>query len=1263
MTILTLRLNAQTVTLTTITPPCDSNGVIVATFTGLTLPARISWSTGTGGVIDTLTTGTTDTLFGFMGGTLSVYGVTISDSTLHASNTTSAFVNVPFGISSVMTPGVCPGLGSESATTAGGTSPFSYEWINTTTNVITSTTNPGAMPEGYYNLKATDAAGCFVYLYNLYVSVNLDFSIDSTIHIAPAVCPGMGSATVVPTGGTGTFTYNWTNMSGVTVGTTNPISLPSGNYHVTATDGSGCSETRSINIYTVPDFTFSIMSTPVVCPATASATATVTGGTSPITYSWTNSAGTVIGTTNSISGITVPGNYNLTVSDGAGCSSSQSVTITINPDFLISSTTTSAICPGLGSATAVIAGGTSPFTYKWINTSGTTLGTTSPMSLPGGRYDLVVTDALGCTSADDSVFISIQPDFTATVSVTPANCTNGIATANITGGTAPFSYAWSNGATSSSISSLIAGTYYVSITDALGCSIASIPGDVVQAVTITVIATPTPTTCLASNGIETGTYYGGTPPYSFLWNNGDTTQTISGLNNSTYYLTVTDVNGCTGTGHSAVGTIIPISITPPTITASACSTPTGSANIITIAGGAPPYSVVWFTTPMQTGYTAVGLAPGDYEYQVIDAGGCVKYSSVHIPPLYTIGLSFTQTTATCLLANGLITASPSGGVGPYTYTWSGSSATTSTRNVTSGSYYVTVTDAHGCSASGSDYVPTNSPLSLGISTTPASCIFIPDGSITATAIGGIPPYNYSMGGSSSGSVTINSLATNNYSISVSDAAGCTAWNYTNVGYNASDSTCYCTIKGTVFNDYNNNCIQDPGEPGINAVQIHCTGYEYTYTDVAGFYSMKVPSGPYFISEEIPGGYSLSSCQSNIIPYTAIASAGCNTVINFADTLIPVPPISIDSVHDISVCTWDYNKPIPGFSYSQITVIHNNGAYTEPSVIASYWADGTIYAPSFVPSGYYSGAPYWYNTSGLPSLAPGGSASFYMNYFVPASVPLGTILVFKDTVSRFPPMSNWLNDATPWNNVDYFNPYTVGSYDPNFKEVQPKGYDAPGYITYSDSVLQYMVHFQNVGTYEAQNVVVRDTLDPHLDWTTLSPVYMDHKGTVDMDEQGRVTFTFNDIDLPPASSEPFTSNGMLSYTIKTKRGLPLGTQFKNKASIYFDFNPPIITNTTLNTLSWPQMVNNVNKPELLSSFSLYPNPADGVCYATINSDIVVFAEIRIIDITAKTMVNKTVSLQKGQQIITLDISQLNPGVYFVSLYGLGSPQTKKLVILK
>ena len=1249
----TLCIRAQTVTFATITPPCDSNGVVVATFTGLTLPFGVTWYCNGTSHTDSVYSGTTDTLKYFMGGNINIYADDY-DTAHYIYQTYTADASLPFVVTPSYVNGICPAIGSGSVAITGGTGPFTYAWYNSTPSLV-STTNPTSLFTGSYTLKVSDAAGCFNYAYGGYVTEVLDFTADSSIYTSPAICPGIGSATVTPTGGTGSFTYVWKNIAGTVIGTANPMSLPVGLYRVIITESSGCADSNWVNIIYEPDFTLYASSTDAICPANGTATATTTGGTGTFTYTWKNGAGMVVGSSTTIS---VPsGYYQVVVTDGTGCIDSTYTNVNYVPDFIVSNASTPAVCPGNGTATITITGGTGPFTFSFSNTSGTIVGTSNPASLPAGNYLATITDAIGCVVHDDSIYIMLVPDFTAAVTTTAASCTNGSATVNVTGGVSPFSYSWSTGATSASISSLVPGYYYVNVTDALGCTNTStLYGYVAQAITVYVDPIATPTTCVANSGWVFATVYGGTAPYSYLWSNGGTTDTITGLDGGYYNIRVTDVNGCVGQSSAWVSTIIPISITPPAVTASACTAATGTATISTISGGTPPYTIEWFTTPAQFGYTATGLTAGHYEYRVTDAAGCVKYSYVDIPFIYYISNTFTSYPASCTLADGSITAIPSGGVAPYTFLWSSSSVTTATiSGITAGYHSVAITDANGCVTADAEDLPYTSPLTLGISSTPASCIFNADGSITATAASGTAPYTFSMGGTSSGSVTVSSLATGNYWIHVTDAVGCVANGYTYLDYNHSDSSCFCTVKGTVYRDLNSNCIMDAGEQPLNGVQMHLSYYSYTYTDVSGNYSMIVPSGTYTLSEQLPTNYSLSACQPAIIPITVVASTGCTMVENFADTLYPF--------HDLFVSTWEYSgHPIPGFSYSQITVISNIGTDTESTIQAKYRTDGTIYAPTFTPGGYFSGSPYSYNATSLPTLLPGDELSFITTYTVPASVPLGTILVFNDTVSSVAPLSTWLTDTTPWNNVDYYNPWVVGPYDPNFKEVKPKGSGPEGYISINDSVMQYMIHFQNTGTYPAQNVVVRDTIPSSLDWHTLKPVYASSKCVTDIDENGRVTFTFNNIQLPPSNSEPLTSNGIVVYTIKQRPGLTIGTQIKNSASIYFDFNAPIITQSTLNTIGNPSFVPPVVNIDGMG-FNIYPNPADRSFTSVFSSENDESGSLQIIDITGKVLLTKQIALQKGTHTEVMRTESLAPGIYFVTFMAGVKSETQKLIIVR
>lgn len=920
--------------------------------------------------------------------------------------------------------------------------------------------------------------------------------------------------------------------------------------------------------------------------------------------------------------------------------------------FYVSVSSTTAICPNPSIATATISGGASPYTYNWYNlATNNTVSTSNPASLAGGGYGLIVTDNNGCTVNDDSIGIYTQAPFNLTVSTTPANCTNGSASVtNISaGGTPPYSYLWSNNATTSSITGLTMGSYNVTVTDANGCFKTNY-AYIQQSVSINPNLVTTPATCIQTNGAIAAFPSGGMTPYSYLWSNSATTSSISNIASGSYHVAITDANGCIGSGSAYVNSTTPVNATY-TTTPSSCSAPTGSATL-NITGGVAPYTVSWNTYPVQTGITASNLPAGNYSFHIVDANSCVRNGTVTIPPVNVISATFSSINPTCTAANGSITVSPSGGTAPYTYVWSNNATTSSINGLTAGYYSVTITDNAGCTANKYHSIYSSSPVSVGVTTTQASCIYNNDGSITATAYGGTAPYTYSWSNGAN-TATANNLHMGNYYLSVTDANGCTAHTYVFVPYNSSNNSCYCTITGTVYEDLNNNCVKDAGEPGIQNIQVHLSGFGYAYTNANGVYSFNAPNGSYTLSESVQYYYPLAACQNNSIAVNVTAGSGCSQTFNFANVVNPI--------HDVKISNWNFNYPVPGNNYNISSIITNSGTIAEPTMIAGMNTDIQLSAPTITPSSIYTntGVGSYSLLSGALNLAPGSSQYFNINYAVPTNIPLGTSLVFKDTVAYTGPMTNWTNDYTPWNNVRYFSPTVVGSYDPNFKEVLPKGVGPTGKITYADSVLEYMVHFQNTGTYQAQNIVVIDTLDADLDWSTLHPEYQSHPCKVTIGENGVVKFTFTNINLPAKIYDEQGSNGMFTYTIKTKSGLPLGTKFTNSAAIYFDYNDPVITNTTINTLYDPLGIINVSGNNE-STFVLYPNPASKICNVKLNTVATQNSLVKVVDISGKLLATQTI--EKGTQTVAINVANLAAGVYFVTVSG-EKTSTQKMVIMK
>jgi hypothetical protein len=998
--------------------------------------------------------------------------------------------------------------------------------------------------------------------------------------------------------------------------------------------------------------TFTLTQQP--CNFNGIVTSTFTGLTAPITVTYNFvSAPQVVHTTNTNTDVLNNYSGEMMWVSAVGSNSVQAWGSFSAPPFNINVTSTPAACPALGSISVTATGGAAPYTYQWINLgTSNVVATTATANLPAGGYKVVVTDANGCVAFNDSAQIWNSSQFNINVSSTPASCTNGSATVtSVTGGTAPYSYLWSNNATTSSINNLVKGNYSVAVTDANGCTDYGYIY-INQTPNITVNTTPTPTTCTQTNGAVTAFATGGTPPYTYQWSNNINTQSQNNIPGGFYSVIATDANGCSGTGYANVSSSTPINATY-TTTASSCTSATGGASL-SITGGAAPYTITWSTFPAQTGATLSNVASGNYGFHIVDANGCVRNGSVYVPPVNVITANITAVPATCTSSNGSLSVSALGGATPYSYSWSNSATTSSISNVPAGNYSVTITDNAGCSVTKSKYLSSTTPVSVGFATTQASCIYSNDGSTTAIPTGGTAPYTYSWSGGGN-TQTLSNVATGNYWVTVTDANGCTDNAMVHVPYNLSGNSCYCTITGTVYHDANGNCVKDPGEAGIPNIQIHCAGFGYAYTNSNGVYSFKVPSGNYTISQTVQTLYPLATCQTNGIVQNVTATSGCSTTVNFAN--------SVNPIHDMHISTWNYTCPVPGFMYNMVSIISNDGTVAEPNIIGGLQTDNQLPAPMLTPSNVFVGSSNYYKiTPGSLSLNPAATKVVYSDYLVPTNMPLNTSLVFKDTVVHQGPVSNWTNDYTPWNNVNYYTAITVGSYDPNFKEVMPKGTGSNGLIYAKDSVLEYMVHFQNLGTWYAQKVVVVDTLDADLNWSTLKPVYQSHPCVVTMDENGVVKFTFNNINLPAEMQNEPASHGMLTYTIRRKSNTPIGTQFTNSAAIYFDFNEPVITNTTLNTLGVPANVPQTNA-SAKASFSLFPNPAAGNFTARVYSPNNTVARMSISDVSGKEIMQQSIALTAGNQDVPVQASSLIPGLYFVTISADGVIQTQKLVIMK
>jgi len=479
--------------------------------------------------------------------------------------------------------------------------------------------------------------------------------------------------------------------------TSTTLGAPSSNGSVTISwtqSGVGNSPTISIN-----------NSTGINCNGANSGSASVlaTGGSSPLTYSWSP----IGGTTSQATGLSA-GTYTVTVSNVCG---PQSLTVTISQPTALAAqppTATNVLCSGTstGTATESPTGGSPPYTYSWSAGAQTTSTATG---LSAGTYTVTVTD--NCADPPSSASVTITqpaPVTSGTPTSTGELCnggSNGTATITPGGGTSPYSYSWNpGGQTTATATGLGAGTYTVTVTDNKNCTTtASVavtaPAAIIDSLSLVNVM-------CGGTGSATVTAKNGTPPYTYQWQpGGQTTPSINGLSAGTYTVNVTDNNNCS---QSAAANIIKI----PSVTITATSTNelcnggnTGTATG-TASGGVTPYHYIWLPSG-QNDATAYGLTAGTYTVTVIDATGCrdSAFAVITQPAQAPISFSANIThgcSPLCVQFNNL---SPVGTAGTPSYIWSfGNGDSSSAVNPvycyqTGGTYSVglTIIGTNGCS--------------------------------------------------------------------------------------------------------------------------------------------------------------------------------------------------------------------------------------------------------------------------------------------------------------------------------------------------------------------------------------------------------------------------------------------------------------------------------------------------------------------------------------------------------------------------------------
>ena len=677
--------------------------------------------------------------------------------------TTNFSVNnpLPFTAAITTTPALCNGVsnGTASVTVNGGTPGFTYNW----SPALASGSTPANLPAGNYTVTVTDANGCTTVAQGV-VAQPTPVTLTSS-NVVNVSCTGgnNGSITIAAAGGTPPYNYIWSN--GATGTTAN--NLGPGTYTATVTDNRGCTATVQVTITQPPPVTVNLTSTAAACGgSTGTATATAGGGTPGYTYQWQPSGGTGA-TANNLAN----GNYTVTVTDSRGCTATGTVAVAVTPPPVITLNTTTAVnCNGgsNGSATVNATGGTAPLTITWSNgASGTTAN-----NLPAGTYTATVTDANGCTATVQANITEPTP-VTVNLTTTAATCggSNGTATATAGGGTPPYNYTWSNGTTGTTANNLANGNYTVTVTDDNGCTATATITVASSFAPVIILDNATAVNCNGgSDGSSTVNATGGTAPLTITWSNGATGATANNLSAGTYTATVTDANGCTAQITVNINEPAALQLTPNTTSAS-CGASNGSAGVV-VAGGTGPYQYAWLPTA-GTGATLNNIPAGTYAVTVTDANGCTEDAQINVVDNPAPVITDAVTGVSCNGgSDGSVILTVTQGSGPYNYLWSNGATGGTLNSLPAGTYTATVTDANGCTAQITVNVNEPAALQLTPNATGASC-GATNGSAGVVVAGGTGPYQYDWLPAVGTGATVNNLPAGSYSVTVTDAYGCT----------------------------------------------------------------------------------------------------------------------------------------------------------------------------------------------------------------------------------------------------------------------------------------------------------------------------------------------------------------------------------------------------------------------------------------------------------------------------------------------------------
>lgn len=385
------------------------------------------------------------------------------------------------------------------------------------------------------------------------------------------------------------------------------------------------------------------------------------------------------------------------------------------------------------------------------------------------------------------------------------------------------------------------------------------------------------------------------------------------------------------------------------------------------------------------------------------------------------------------------------------------------------------------------------------------------------------------------------------------------------------------VSGTAFDDINNNGLKNGGEPGLKNIAVHSSQPDYIFlTDSVGQYSIYTAGTGDTLEAITPTGY----CTLN--PTTYITSGPASNA-NLGIYFYP-------GVQDLAVDLTNINAFRSGFNTLLDVTVLNKGTITIPSQLTVTIDPLLSYISADIPPSLVSGNTLTWNLDTLTLLQ---AQQITLTVLTPAAAAIGTPISCMATVIPL------VGDTVPANNTSTCSSSVVNSFDPNDKTFFYGNYFTPTQVQQGDEMV-YTIRFQNLGNYTADNIFIKDTLDPNLEKTSFHVISSSHLVNWESKGLGSIEFSFENIHLPPASSDELGSHGYVKYGVLCDTSILTGSTIENTAYIYFDYNSPILTNTTYTIIDDPTGIDNPASGAFV--ISVFPNPANTILNVRIHSQI-------------------------------------------------------------